>query len=82
VTAPYVVQVEVSTHGALRRGVLAAPRALCGVPGGADYTIVIVSPDEVATDAEAQRLAAQVAACSSGMMPTRTTLISWPTDRR
>lgn len=72
---PYVVEVETSTHDALRLGILALPR----VHGGPDYTVVIVSPDEVRTDAEAMCLAAQMAACTSGGMPTRTTLVSWPT---
>jgi hypothetical protein len=47
---------------------------------GPTYTVVIVSPDEVKTDAEAMLVAAQMAACTSGQMPTKTTLISWPTE--
>lgn len=71
----YVVEVECSTHDLLKQGVLAMPRGREGLA----YSVVVVSAAEVSTDAEALCVAAQVAACSSGGMPTRTTLISWPT---
>jgi hypothetical protein len=95
---PYVVEVEVSTHEALKDHVLAIPRGLTSsrYRGGGDhpelvphpaklvhgptYTVVVVSPDEVKTDAEAMLVAAQMAACTSGQMPTKTTLISWPIE--
>lgn len=70
----YMVEVECSTHDDLRRGVLAIPRGHEGLT----YSVVAVSPDEVSSDSEAMLVAAQMACCTSGGMPTRTTLISWP----
>lgn len=70
----YVVEVEVSTHDALRTGILALPRHL----GGPDYSVVVVSPEEVHSDHEAILVACQMAACTSGGMPTSARLISWP----
>lgn len=75
-TSDYVVEVEVSTHEALKQGALALPRGHEGL----DYSVVVVSAQEVRTDAEAMCVAAQVAACSSGAMPVKTTLISWPVE--
>jgi hypothetical protein len=91
----YVVEVETSTHDDLKDGVLALPRGLTGSRyrgqpnesgitrghhvGGPRFTTVVLSAREVASDAEAVCLAAQIAACTSGDMPTRTTLVSWPT---
>lgn len=71
----YTIEVEASTHDLLREGVLAMPRGHEGL----DYSVVVVSAEEVSSDAEAMLVAAQVAACTSGGMPTRTTLVDWPT---
>lgn len=73
-TGAYVVEVECSTHDDLRRGVLAIPRGREGLL----YSIVVVSTDEVRSDSEAMLVAAQIAGCTSGGMPTSTALISWP----
>jgi hypothetical protein len=74
-TGPYVVEVETATHDDLRAGVTAAP-ARNGI--GPDYSVVVIAAAEVGSDAEAMLLAAQLAHTTSGRMPTRTTLISWP----
>ena len=70
----YVVEVECSTHDALKEGVLALPRGREGL----DYSVVVVSGLEAKNDSEAMLVAAQVAGCTSKGMPTSTTLISWP----
>ncbi len=70
----YAVEVETSTHDALKDGVLALQR----VPGGPDFTTVYVSTLEAHSDAEAVLVACQMAACTSGGMPTSARLISWP----
>ncbi len=70
----YVIEVEASTHDLLQEGVLAMPRGHEGL----DYSVVVVSAEEVSSDEEAVLVAAQMAACTSGGMPTRTTLIDWP----
>lgn len=71
----YVVEVEVSSHDDLRLGVLALRR---DVPGGRNYSTVHVSRHEVGSDSEAMCVAAQIAACTSGGMPTATRLVSFP----
>ncbi len=70
----YVVEVETSTHDALREGILALPRHL----GGPDYTVVVVSAEEVSNDHEAILMACQMAGCTSRGMATAARLISWP----
>lgn len=74
--SPYVVEVEASTHDLLKDGVTAMPRGHEGL----DYSVVIVSPEEAHSDAQALLIAAQVATCTSGGMATSTTLVSWPFD--
>lgn len=69
-----MIEVECSTHDLLQQGVLAMPRGYEGLA----YSVVVVSPGEVRSDSEAMLLAAQMAACTSGGMPTRTDLVSWP----
>jgi hypothetical protein len=72
----YVVEVETSNRDGLKQGVVALPRRLGGLP----FTTVVVSADEVTSDVEAMLVAAQMAACTSRGMPTRTTLVSWPIE--
>lgn len=72
----YAVEVEVSTHDALKDGVLALSRSL----GGSDFTTVYVSALEAHSDDEAVLVACQMAACTSGGMPTTARLVSWPTE--
>ena len=69
----YVVDVTVSTHDALKAGVLEQQR----VPGGASWYRVLISADEVGSDQEAVLLAAQMASCAG--MCTSARLVSWPT---
>ena len=70
----YVIEVEASTHDLLQQGVIAMPRGHEGL----DYSVVVVSAEEVSSDAEVILVAAQMAACTSRGMPTRTTLVDWP----
>lgn len=70
----YVVEVETSTHDALRAGITALPRHL----GGPDFTTVVVSAAEARTDGEAILVACQVACCTSRGMATAARLVSWP----
>ena len=50
------------------------------VVGGPDFTTVYVSALEAHSDTEAMLIACQMAACTSGGMPTATRLVSWPTE--
>ena len=68
----YAVDVTVSTHDALKTGVVEMPR----VPGGPAWHRVLISADEASTDQEAVLLAAQMASC--GAMCTSARLVSWP----
>jgi hypothetical protein len=62
---------EVANEAAITRA------TLLGAP---DYTTVVVSPQEApGGDWEAILIACQMAACTSGGMPTAARLISWPT---
>lgn len=55
------------------------PRTYLGAP---TYTTVVVSPQAArGGDWEAILIACQMAACTSGGMPTAARLISWPTER-
>lgn len=71
----YVFEVEVSTHDDLKRGVVAVPR-WSGV-GWQTFGHVFVDSGEVSSDQEAWMLAWQMAAASSGRMPTRVRMIDW-----
>jgi hypothetical protein len=72
----WLVEVEASTHDDLRAGVLAIPRG----PGrtGPTSSFVAVSAHDAFTDTAAMCIAAQVAACTSRGMPTRTTVRARP----
>lgn len=72
----YAVEVDTATHDDLAAGKLAVPRRL----GGPPYTVVYVSAAEARSDVEALLIACQIAACTSGGMPTAARLISWPTE--
>lgn len=69
-----MIEVEASTHELLQQGVLAMPRGREGLR----YSVVVVAAGAVRSDAEALLVAAQMAACTSGGMPTQTDLVSWP----
>lgn len=71
----YAVDVEVSDHDTLRRGVTARP----AVPGGPTWHRILLSPDAVTSDGDAVLLAAQMACCTGGMC-TSAVLVSWPTS--
>jgi hypothetical protein len=72
----YEVDVTVSTHEALKEGVL----ALAYLPGGQTWHRIYIDPDAVANDREAVLLAAQMACCNRrAAMCTRAELVSWPT---
>jgi hypothetical protein len=54
-----------------------APSSLLSGP---DFTTVYVSALEAHSDDEAVLVACQMAACTSGGMPTMARLVSWPTE--
>jgi hypothetical protein len=67
--AGYAVDVTVTTHDALKAGVLALPV----VPGGPDWYRILVAAD---SDWEAVLVASQMASCHG--MCTSAELVSWP----
>lgn len=77
----YVFEIEVSTHDDLKRGVTAVPRWTGSRWETMSY--VFVPADQVTSDHDAWMTAWQLAAASTGMMPTRVDMISFPIgDRR
>lgn len=69
----YAVDVTVSTHDALRAGVI----ELGAAAGGPSWHRVLISGDEAGTDRDAVLLAAQMAAATGGVC-TSAVLVSWP----
>lgn len=67
----YVVEVTVSTHDALRVGVVEQPRC----PGSPPFHRVVVDAD---SDRDAVLVAAQMASATSGGMCTSAVLVDFP----
>lgn len=73
----WAVDVTVSTHDDLKRGVVERPYAI----GGPTWHRIFFAADEVASDVEAVVLAAQMSMPAGGMC-TSAKLVSWPEESR
>jgi hypothetical protein len=73
-SATYEVDVTVSTHAALRRGVVELPR----VPGADTWHRIRIDASEVSSAGEARLLAEQMACCMADGMCTSAVVVGWP----